>query len=175
MNWNLFIGGINRALASAQLCIVIFVPSSIHRHHYCRHRNRFPVSRNHWYVHTSNHFVGTSTGRRLVRSVRAVKMWPIKLQLQLQITTTYSNFLKQMQSTEYGQLQNCSLPCENVLESIWNFRGNMQRRSKGFWRPGRRLQFGAPPPPPTPQKNWNSPKFAKSLKFFTKYGYLKNK
>ena len=45
----------------------------------------------------------------------------------------------------------------------------IQGRSESFWRPGRRLQFGAPPPP-TSQKNWNSPKFAKSLKLFTKFG-----
>ena len=28
-----------------------------------------------------------------------------------------------------------------------------QRRSEGLWHPGRRLPFGAPPPPPDPPKN----------------------
>ena len=43
-----------------------------------------------------------------------------------------------------------------------------QRRREGFWRPGRRLLFGAP-------KKFvpNSPKFAKSHELFTKFGYLK--
>ena len=48
--------------------------------------------------------------------------------------------------------------------------GGGQRRSEGFWRPGRRLLFGAPS---TPQIICNSPKFAKSLKLFTKFGDLK--
>ena len=50
---------------------------------------------------------------------------------------------------------------------------SVQRRSEGFRRPGRRPPFGAPPP--TPQKICNSPKFAKSLKLFTKFGDFKNK
>ena len=56
----------------------------------------------------------------------------------------------------------------------------VQRRSEEFWRPGRRLSFGAPLPgdphsnaPRPPKKICNSPKFAKSLKLFTKFSYIK--
>ena len=56
-------------------------------------------------------------------------------------------------------------------------------RSEGFWRPGRRLSFGTPPKKSCnlrrlsfgtpPKKSCNSQKFAKSLKLFKKFGYLK--
>ena len=54
------------------------------------------------------------------------------------------------------------------------FAGDVIRISRGVAR-----VFGAPPPrrpptpPPPPKKNCNSPKFSKSLKLFTKFGYIK--
>ena len=41
----------------------------------------------------------------------------------------------------------------DLESSVRNKQFQTQRRSKGFWRPGRRLPFGAPPPPTRPPPN----------------------